>query len=1585
MSDSWLRSGAIVVVSVAVIFAVACGGGGGGGGGGGAVEEPPVETAFLNGNVSYVSGALGKPMGKPGGKTVYRLSEAPADDYVGVPNATVRIYAIADEDFSDPLAQTTTDDTGAYTLTDGDLLPTEADPEVMHTMDEITGKPVIVRAYFTSYLSNAAGQSIAINNLVDMQKVAEAEAAGEEYTASIDPITTAVLQKVINVFRDLGLTLNQEQYASLEAVVSSVVQTAIAEASASETAFTLDEQYLVADDPDLDTSAVGDFLESEVIDGAVSGLETEASESSTDPVKVVNKFINWLGTMGFFVGDGTGGIYLRVPRYVTDWDGNEIDVIATLVATANSGVTLPAADVGFTTDTIIVNLNELFALDTDLVGDPMSIMDLALVDGDDTVWPFTFTTAADEQVAHCIKVVWQKIEKDSKAIMSRALINELVINRKNERISIEEIAIAISGLFQWWTEDTLSVDGYVQYMGERLMDVTKDGAGPTVQVSTVLGLLTGAIAETAYDEALEIASSMQTIFDVAEDVFMDITFQEWNAYVEAYDTDGDGIVDDPLAPWFDPWEFLFSHITSADDVANIVMGDYDLDGDGAEELVGFDGTTLLSKSDVFGKVVEQIKKQLLSSIPSTWFGATITKDTLCNFKTAMLMVMKVVDGEYLKDKTLGYMRTVTGSDGETWVEPRWDNFKWMQPTNDVENAVVANGVDPVLKAFFEALFDGVDPDGEAYLAADDATPLTALEVGSAFGAALDPDTLWQVGSLPLWWMDEFHGGMDMAGETGQGGLTNAHVTFQAVRYDGTMFQADNITAIEVYDDGGTYLFDADFDVATGLVTTEAVLPAGLATMQDYQFHFTFDPAIRSDTVDFWVWVSDFLPDEKPIGAPDGIGEMDMTRWGEVFWMPPPGGFQDYPWCSLMPDEGWYDGTTFVKSGLRLAGFEEGMMYVDENMTPSYDMRLETTTSWTLTFHTDVDATLLPDTYLGLWSLTGVDIAGITGGTDVSTTGVGPLTEANFDGTTGVTQYTNRLIKVVDPDGKKFVVELVWMSWDGWLDARFGKIDSYGNLVAPSGSGFTPGPPPGGGGMAWLLSGDFYNLETGEWAPPVFDVDSWAADARARATICYNYQVNVLFPTMADSEAATQTDVDAFDEQKLYAANGAAEFVQLDQALELDTDGDNMIDDGVDFTSFFGAGATSITVFNGQLIGIKTTEDPADPQYFLVRVSSVCQAEWWAEGDFYPGEVGLDYAGDMDGDDVPDFIPSGDMGGPGGDIPADKAGTDTLLDNNHYDFEDPAAPTMVADWTAGDLVYTNTGTPELTPGLTAQEEEWWWTWSDVNPMWVDHSGIMPQTPVSLQEGYFYSVLTSDGNILVLLVTGIDVVDPPSVDVEWRLYKRQVVDIATVFPDIAGRVGEVKTFSFEKYDGTETTYYDRTRTCEAAATLKDGVTMSTAIRCDTDPPSPEVSRQFIGYNGMGDLVIYGLEETDGTDYSYVLYNPPLVASWPMVTPGQFIETNMSTGTYYDAGGSPTGETVGVDCWSEIYGIEDVTVPADTYADCLVVWVTYFFDNGDYSDEMWYLAPGVGIVVIDKYTDGYDELGDYWYEWEYGELEP
>ena len=252
----------------------------------------------------------------------------------------------------------------------------------------VTGKPVIVRAYFTSYLSDVNGQTIAINNLVDMEKVAEAEAAGEEYSAEIDPITTAVLQKVINVFTDLGLTLNEAQYASLEAVVTSVIQTAMAEASAEGTSFTLDESYLVTDDPAIDTSAVGDFLDSEVVDGAVSGLETEASDfaDAGDPTSIVNKYINWLTSMGFFIDDEAGKIYVRVPEMVPDGAGGEIDVITVLAGTANSGVTVPAADTGFADNMILVDLDLLFALDAGLTLDTiMSIVGLDLVDGDDTV------------------------------------------------------------------------------------------------------------------------------------------------------------------------------------------------------------------------------------------------------------------------------------------------------------------------------------------------------------------------------------------------------------------------------------------------------------------------------------------------------------------------------------------------------------------------------------------------------------------------------------------------------------------------------------------------------------------------------------------------------------------------------------------------------------------------------------------------------------------------------------------------------------------------------------------------------------------------------------------------------------------------------------------------------------------------------------------------------------------------------------------------------------------------------------------------------------------------------------------------
>jgi hypothetical protein len=276
------------------------------------------------------------------------------------------------------------------------------------------------------------------------------------------------------------------------------------------------------------------------------------------------------------------------------------------------------------------------------------------------------------------------------------------------------------------------------------------------------------------------------------------------------------------------------------------------------------------------------------------------------------------------------------------------------------------------------------------------------------------------------------------------------------------------------------------------------------------------------------------------------------------------------------------------------------------------------------------------------------------------------------------------------------------------------------------------------------------------------------------------------------------------------------------------------------------------------------------------------------------------------------------------------------------------------------------------------EEGWWTWADVDPQWVDHTGITPGTPVEPFETWFYSVLTPEGNVLVLYVQAISA---GSIDVEWRLYKRQAVDVTTVFPDIGGRVGATKTFSFTT-DGTAgPSARTETWTCEASTTMKDGMTMSTAIRRDTDPVSADVERMYIDYNGFGDLVINGFDYLDGVNDEYCVYNPPVLVSPPMASVGQMFYT-MVTEDVYDSAGVWQGSIL-VDVWSEIYGVGTVTAAdgVTTYEDCLVMWV-YYSEMDESVDEYMYFAPGVGLVLVDRWSD--DLVSGAW-EWDVGVVEP
>ncbi len=1610
---------AIMCLCAVLGIAVGCGGGGGGGGGGAAAVDDGAGEAgdeagggdvedgvsFLNGVVSYVS-ASAKPVrvvGKPGGSAIYRFPEAPSGEFAGVSNAVVQLFTIDDITYAEPIAQTTTDTEGGYEFTSADFLED-------YSYADYEDKTLVVRAMFRSTVSE---DYVAINQLVDMEEVNAEEEAGGTYSANVDPFTNAVVQKIVNVFAELGLDLNQNQYETLKTLVDAVLQTARAEIESTGTAFTLNEDALRVDAEVYESAAVGnniadttdragaaDGIQSDVIDGAVSGLETEMGDDvdltvSENRVLVTRKFINYLVNLGFPVEDESesGRIYCGVPEYMDLPDGRTLNVADTL-ALAGIGISRAVRDgngdgtidtdegKAFSRKILSVDLDAAFALDPQVEADlqagwidsrEVRLIDLAAISGDESSQggPPMYH---NPDLANAVKVLWEYLE-DCKTALPYRVVNELAVNRINERAALEEIAQVISQYFQWYTEDVVTINGFPEYQGSRPLDVNKgDAHGPTVKASTVLAELVGTIPESPYDYAVSIASKDTNIFDMAEDAMMEIMFKEFQAS-EATQTP------------FDPYQAMYRHITSFADMKNIVLGNYDL----------VPGLQITEKSDVYRREVDRTKTVLVSALPAEWFGTTLTRDTEVGFKAAVLMIIKVLDQDYVLDKTIEpspYVRTVEhldpsgapideDGDGEVdvHVEPRWDNFKWMEPAEDlaadaVFSAAEAGGFDPVAAALFTRFFDGLNADGTVPVdpAGGEVSPLADMLGTLLADCSLNLQALNRVREFHFWFQDDFKGGGDMHEMAGEAPRMTAHVKFGVLDHDGSV---PELSAVKIYKNlmtqdgtweeqyvgyGSSSEFDKNGDGTSDVLVVTA---EGLDTECDYRFEFSI--AGREDDPSIWIWVPQWLPPANPQDPQDSIGTLDMLMWGEPFFLWPEGGFMDFAWFGLMPDEHWMepDGTR-RDVGVRLSGFETGAMYVP--VDEGCDLRLQgpvTSVYSSLTLGSGAAVITRTDTEpngpWGLDSLIGINVLDPNGdgddtdscfnGTTVTSIDIAP---DNFDWGSGQSQYGGYLLAITDVEGRRFVVELCWMDpYDGRLDCRFAKVNrETGKLEVPAGGGFSNVP------YIWLCPADYYSFETGMWSPPAFTPEGANSEAVAAADVRFN---GSFVPTYQQPDPTGQV---------LNAHNNA--FI-LDvtagvTAREPAWDGANR-PAMTDLEALFTEGApqdasgAGINLYPGQYILIKSSNSA---QYYLAAVG---QADPWG--------AGMAYCGDWDGDGILDSWPETAEFVTTPEAPFTACGWNQLYLGDSFDFETG----FISDGTGmgDDIRYADLLGEKMLEAFSENgiRTEWWTVWQDVDPC-----SISPAQTTGHQAtlNAYYSLVTSEGSAIALRVANL-ANDMSWIEIEWRLYGGG--------PDMGGPPSGGEEFAIAQYfpmnPGRSLSYTDSIEnlvTGESStgtrewtfgvepAALPDGrqsTAISEVIRDDTGAETA-TNERYMSYDPMGNLLDSGGTFSGTT----ALYSPAPILSWGYGRIGDYVY-NYAEERTYDEAGNDTGGSSYVDVMCDMMRKESITLSGGAvYDDCVVMRVERNWMSGDRWEEsyLWF-ANGAGIVRMEVYLWSGHEL--------------
>lgn len=1156
-------------------------------------------TALLSGSVLYPS-ANNKVSFKAGadGVVYARMDATTSSDLSPVASAVVQVFAIDDTDFSDPIATVTADANGVYTFTDTQL-------------GAYANKPVVIRAKFESPIT--PGQYVAVRSLEDLSD----ENRDTTEQVQTTPFTDAIIEKVVGVFNDFDITLTEDQFAELSSVVKNIVETAEAEIESGtasmtldETSFGISEDQYTTDAPDTtDRTDVGSSLDSALTDAAVSSFENEmASSDAVDLTDAatramsVKKMINFVCSLGACVADGQGNFFVMIsPGFVSDHampaaDQTATELLAAQGFAAAKSFVADAVDAG--TDVIdsgdgfadsLIKIDPSVLFDTvDTVTDPSQVTQadqLSLV----AEYPDTEDSVAPEVMLR----LWEQCE-DNDPVFPYNLIKALATVRSAERISFQEVAQVIANNFKWKTESvTKGPDGRPIFGDD--VDLSDEDGGSDVTATNILNAMLGTIPATALEYANKMASRDSSLIEMGEDIIHDVI---WRAFVGA-DLQ-DGTADDNTD--FDPEAEIFSKLKSADDVRNFIKGKY-------SEIEGM--STDLPVSPIYAKMVEKIKKVLIAAIPQDWYGKTLTKDTMLTPRGVFLQIMYNTDRMYLIDTTKGYFRTITEGD-QTYVEPRFDNLKWLDVINE----------ETVMKNIFEQLLDGQSPDGTKYKDVTDASQpdLTAYTLVDDATAGLSNLSSTDYMNFQLW--QEMYDP-----NVGMTGFATADISVEVAGPDGGTVVLTTVTIKEIKDPTTGFtaeVGEAVVDAADDNHDYPVFTYEGLQTNRDYVAVIKFENADGdSQQAEFWFYVPEFLPnpdvDEDP-----AVGDFDFGIWGEPvvdgesgwydreekFFLPPVGGFMSFPGFGLPLDDQDPEGNVI---GVDLSKFSVGDAFGPDDSTVGrkMDLAFRTQTDGTIALEFRNSATYFDFTELskgttgdeafgwrGLMDLVGVNMqnAITTAGEEITPTntslyGSDPLVldPADFEDPEANTTDVGRLLVMKDGEGQMFVLCLNWMDPDGaFLDICFGKVGQDGMIAAVEGDF-------GGVPFMTLWSGDYLDLETGAWSPPVDQ--GYIAENADLADLRYNVDFYV-DTAGADHFQGDDTHVISTVSTARIKKITTTQYNSLVDAMAADST--LSLADAI--TSVIGTLSQSVSVAKDDILLVKTKGD--SPGYFLLKVAYV---------------------------------------------------------------------------------------------------------------------------------------------------------------------------------------------------------------------------------------------------------------------------------------------------------------------------------------------------------------------------------------------
>ncbi len=439
------------------------------------VAEPPV----IAGSVSYPkeeTSATKIALYKAG-----LLSEVPEVEMPPTPGVSVKVYAADDNNYENPLAETTTDEDGNYSFGESDF----DDPETpdVETPPEV---PVMVRAEFQSPI-NPTNQ-VAVAALVDPSDETK------KAVVKVNPLTTAIAQKIETFIEDtFQISVTKEIMTAAKTFID-MIATQVEDKGLTyfeeedvkigeykeEAPEELKEDFVatasnLADKViDKATGGLMDSMESHLIEKAETAPTTLGTNIQIDATKKLEHFVKFFVSLGFAVQaapeDGADSqkviIFLPTPPFIPD---NQIPGNSMFDDRAFRMID-PAVD---------LTQEKLNSID-----DPGLIFQI------------------------------KKTLMESPFMSSAAVQAIAQVAAGGGTTTLTKMAAVVKNKFEWKTEGVQMINGIPMFSDQ--MQTPKTGADVTA--STLISKLTGKLGDTPKDVAGDIASKPYYIVDLADEV-----------------------------------------------------------------------------------------------------------------------------------------------------------------------------------------------------------------------------------------------------------------------------------------------------------------------------------------------------------------------------------------------------------------------------------------------------------------------------------------------------------------------------------------------------------------------------------------------------------------------------------------------------------------------------------------------------------------------------------------------------------------------------------------------------------------------------------------------------------------------------------------------------------------------------------------------------------------------------------------------------------------------------------------------------------------------------------------------------------